>query len=78
MSKRVTVNYPIEEGIAIPVKVASKSIPIQNLEVGQSLLFPLDRRSYVQTKASRLKSDEGRLYEVHKVDNKNCRIWRKK
>lgn len=72
----VPVDYKVEDSVPIPVRVANKSIPIEDLEVGQSILFPLDRRPYVQTKASRLKGS-GKVFTVSKVDDKNARVWRK-
>jgi hypothetical protein len=73
---KVAVDYRVEDSVPIPVEVASKSIPLRDLRVGQSILFPRDRRAYVQTKASRLKR-EGKTYTVRVVDDKHCRVWRK-
>jgi hypothetical protein len=74
---KVPVDYRVETGVPVPVEVASKSIPIGNLDVGESILFPKARRAYVQTKASRLKKSDGMEFTVRVVDDKHCRVWRK-
>lgn len=75
MSKEVQIDYRVEDGIPVPVSVGSTSIPLRELQVGQSILFPRSRRAYIQTKASRLKK-EGMKFTVRTVDDKNCRVWR--
>lgn len=67
----------IEDSVPIPVRV-EEAIPIRELKVGQSVAFDLDKRSYVQSVASRLKRTRGMEYTVRKTSPSQCRIWRVK
>jgi hypothetical protein len=53
-------------------------IPVKDLEVGQSILFPKTERYYVATTASNMKKKTGKEFTVRAVDTDNCRIWRTK
>lgn len=65
----------IDTGVPVPIRA---NYPLEDLKVGESFLFPLKKRSSVQSLASRLKADEGREFTVKKVDEDNCRVWRTK
>lgn len=65
----------IDTGVPVPARA---HYPLEDLKVGESFLFPLKKRSSVQSLASRLKADEGREFTVKKMDADNCRVWRTK
>lgn len=63
----------IDSGVPTPARA---HYPIEQLKVGESFLFPANKRASVQARASRIKADTGREYTVKKMDKDNCRIWR--
>lgn len=72
MSKQIEV-YQIDTGVPVP---GTALPPIKELAVGESILFPLDKRNTVQSLASRLKRDMGRKFKIKKQDDANARVWR--
>lgn len=77
MKKIIEVDYEIDNGVPIPVRVYP-ALPLRDLEVGQSIGFPLERRPNVQSSASRLKKETGMEFTVRAIDDENARIWRTK
>ena len=69
--------YVVESNVPIPVKVLSLP-PLRELKVGESIVFPLEKRPSVQTAAFKLKRDEGLEFRVKKLDETSARIWRTK
>lgn len=71
--------YSIDRDVPVPKDAKKPSIrqlvPIERLQPGESILFPLKYRSTVATIASRL-GTVGMSYTIKKVDDKNARIWR--
>lgn len=78
MAKSVQV-YKIDRDVPVPDDAQRPSIramvPIDELEVGDSVEFPLRLRTTVATTASRLKR-EGKGFTIKKIDEKSARIWR--
>lgn len=72
MSKNIPV-YTVDSGVPPP---DAKHVPLESLEVGDSMLFPLARRNTVQTLASRIKSKSGKEFTIKKIDENTARIWR--
>jgi hypothetical protein len=76
--------YTIDEDVEIPDSRAIDRTkeyslpPLAALEVGQSVLFPLELRKSVQTTASRIKKVDGKDFVVRKVDTDSARVWRTK
>lgn len=69
--------FKIDSDVPIPApKSSSPNVPIENLQVGESILFDKELRPKVQIAASRLKQAEGKEYTVRVVDDNNCRVWR--
>lgn len=66
--------YTIDTGV--PVKDRNTSPPLMQLEVGQSVLFPLQKRMSVQTTASKIKKETGKKFVIRKMDDDNARVWR--
>jgi hypothetical protein len=77
MSKQAIPVYQIDSGVPIPIGKYTR-IPLYDLEVGDSFLFPFAKRSSVQSLASRIKRDTGKEYTIKKMDSENCRVWRTK
>lgn len=66
----------IDTGVPIPENDRLE-YPLSQLEVGESFVFPVDKRPSVQSKASKMKRDTGREFVVRKQSPELCRIWRK-
>jgi hypothetical protein len=66
--------YSIDTGVPVPETYGS--FPLAQLKVGESILFPLEKRRSVATLASKLKKDEGKVYTIKKMDDNNARVWR--
>ena len=60
----------IDTGVPIPEKV---SYPLKDLEVGESFVFPANKRSSVSARASRI---TGKEFTIKKQDEATCRVWR--
>lgn len=75
MSK-IDVEYKVDKGIPIPVR-RNKAVPLAQLEVGESIGFPIEFRANVASRASKLKA-QGREYTIKKEDELTARIWRTK
>lgn len=73
----ISVDYKVETGVPIPVQ-RSEPLPLRGLKVGESILFPMKRRTTIMSYASRLKRKEGMQFTTKKVDENSCRIWRVK
>ena len=72
----MTINVSeIESSEPIPVRI-EHSVPLEKLEVGQSILFPLVLRANVQSKASRVKRMTGKNFTIKKLNDKSARVWR--
>lgn len=76
MSKKITV-YQIESDVPMPKEKEGTSLPpIRQLQVGESIVFPLEKRNMVQSLASRIKRENGFQYKVQKQNDETARIWR--
>jgi hypothetical protein len=60
----------------IPLPESKTQVPLNELDIGESFLFPIGLRAKVQVLASHMKKRQGKKYEVHKVDDKFARVWR--
>lgn len=70
--------YQIDSGVPVPaygVKTRDK-VPVHQLKVGDSILFPNELRKGVTALAQRLKKEEGRKFTIKKQDEQHARIWR--
>lgn len=65
----------IDTGVPVPERV---NYPIRELKVGESFVFPLEKRKIVQSRASVIKTDTGREFTVKKMNDETARIWRTK
>lgn len=71
--------YEIEKDVAIPeIKRGVTIVPISKLEVGESIMFPLQSRNSVASYASKLKAKFGKEFTVRQIGDDKCRIWRTK
>ena len=66
----------VDDGIPVP-ESAMTGLPLDTLNVGESILFPLEFRSKVQIQATRIKKQGEKEFTVRKEGDK-CRIWRTK
>lgn len=72
----MTINVnKIDSEVPVPVRLGL-NIPLEKLEVGESILFPVELRSNVQSKASRVKKATGMNFTIKKLSDKSARIWR--
>lgn len=77
MPKDIPVRYEVEDSVPIPVHRAPyNAVPLSELEVGESILFPRADRSKVQTQASRLKKAKKGVFTIRVIDESHCRVWR--
>ena len=65
--------YQIDNAIPVP----GDGLPINQLEVGESFVFPIEKRSQIQVAASTLKRRQGKVFVVRKQNEEFARIWRK-
>lgn len=66
--------YKISNDIPLPEQ--NNKVPLNELSVGESFLFPVKLRPMVQVMASKIKKRQGKVYEIHKVDASSVRVWR--
>lgn len=76
MSK-VTI-YEVEKDVPLPEPVQGAAVPIDSLEVGESIRFPIEEKNNVSSRASHLKNQKGKVFTVRKVDENSYRVWRVK
>lgn len=79
MSSQINV-YKIEKDIPVPESKGGGvgKVPLDTLEVGESILFPATERNRVQSLATRTKKRTGREFVVRVADDVSCRVWRTK
>lgn len=70
--------FRIDSDIPIPKPIETPTVPLEDLKVGESILFDLELRSKVQMSATRLKQSTGMEFTVRKIDENNARVWRTK
>lgn len=68
--------YQIESDVPIPDEPGS--VPLDELDQGDSIAFPLEQRPTVQSRASKLKSQTGKEFTIRKLDEDTARVWRVK
>lgn len=70
--------YTIDSGVPAPNDgvPTRERVPIGQLEVGESILFPKELRPAVIGLAHRLKKSESKKFTVKKMDDNNSRVWR--
>lgn len=67
------VYFTVEKNVPIPSREA---VPLDEMEVGDSIAFPDFKRKSVQSKASLMKKRGEAEFTVRKIDDTTCRIWR--
>lgn len=72
----IKVDYTIDSGVPIPVRTAP--LPLDELKVGESVLFPIKRRGAIQGRASSIKKSTNKEFTVKRVSDTEARIWRTK
>jgi len=72
--------YKVDKDIPLPepLPTSGTAIPLDSLDVEDSILFPSSERPKVQTMASRLKKEKSKEFTVRIVDDVSCRVWRTK
>lgn len=70
--------YKIDKDVPVPEPIdpVGNRVPIDSLDVGDSILFPLEERPKVQVYASRLKKEKNKEFTVRLINPNECRIWR--
>lgn len=74
----IPIKYSVDKGVPIPVSRTEAAVPLSKMEVGESIVFPLSKRSGVQTHASITKRRNGKEFTVRKVNDTEARVWRTK
>lgn len=67
--------YKIDKDVPMPEPDVSV-IPLDDMEIGDSILFPIEDRPRVQPLASKLKARKDKVFTIRVVDKNNCRVWR--
>jgi hypothetical protein len=76
MAEKATIHvYKIDKNIPLPEPEVG-SVPLNDMEVGDSVQFPIEERSRVLTNAGSLKRRKGKVFTVKTLDENNCRVWR--
>lgn len=65
----------VDDGVPVPA-MSVEGLPLADLKVGESILFPLEFRSKVAIQATRLKNNSDMEFTVRKENGSKCRIWR--
>ncbi len=68
--------FRIDTDVPIPDPISTPNVPIEELQVGESILFDIELRAKVQIAATRLKHSTGMEFTVRKIDENNARVWR--
>lgn len=68
----------IDKDVPVPEDQESLNdqFPLAEMDVGDSIEFPVEYRSYVSAKASTIKRRKGLSYTVRRVSEGECRVWR--
>lgn len=66
----------IDKGVPLPEPKGLELYPLAELEVGDSIKFPIGLRKLVSPWAAKKKAKTGQEYTVRMVNRKECRIWR--
>lgn len=76
MTQKIDV-YHIDSGVPVPLSATRRTLPpLRDLELGESIVFPLAQRFKVQQKASKLKARTGKVFTIRKMDEQTARVWR--
>ena len=67
--------YTIDSGVPLPAERVLM-VPLKHLEIGQSILFPLEKRRSVATMASVAAKTLNRKFTIRKQNAKEARVWR--
>lgn len=62
----------------VPIPDTYERYPFNELEVGDSFEFKLNKRASVQTRVSRLNKQGKRQYIVRKISDSTAGVWRVK
>jgi hypothetical protein len=68
--------FSVDNDVPVPEEREGSSVPMQTLEVGESILFPIGLRRNASAKASTIKRKTGKDFTIRQIDDDNCRIWR--
>lgn len=75
MTKKKIAIYQIETTVAPP----DAAVPLTLMSVGDSVLFPIEKRNSVQSAVSRMKGyGSPKRFTVRREGELYCRIWRTK
>lgn len=66
------MEYNIESGVEMP----RQRIPFGSMEVGDSVVVPMEKRGSAQSQASRIKRTTGKTFTMKRIENNKVRIWR--
>jgi hypothetical protein len=70
--------YTVESGIPIPDENVRKNFMLSQMEVGDSILIPIEDRSSAASSASKIKARTGKEFTTRRVDTDHARVWRTK
>lgn len=70
--------YKIEKGIVIPPKQLKKNkYPFVDMEIGDSIAFPIKERSSVSSAVNNFKNHiPQHRFTIRKISDTECRVWR--
>lgn len=71
----VPIKYDVDAGVPIPVR-RKKRPPLDEMRIGDSIVFPTMLRSSVQSYASIMKRKTQKEFTIKKLSAEECRIWR--
>lgn len=69
------MTYTIDSDVKMPSKTA---YPFDEMVVGDSFAFNKNERNKIRTAASKYTKDNGGKFEIRKITDEECRIWRTK
>lgn len=68
--------FDIDKEVPIPEPDRVTDYPLTKLEVGDSFVFPLEKRASVQSLVSGLKRNGFGVFTIKKISDTECRVWR--
>lgn len=69
-------NYKIEKNIPITQRKGTIKYPFREMKIGDSFSFPKEKRNSVANSISLLKRFENLWFQISKISETECRVWR--
>lgn len=61
---------------AVPLPDGKQPLPLRQLNIGESFVFPIERRASISSMATIFGKKTDRKFTIRKEGDNLCRIWR--